>query len=397
MITSDLIDAWIHEIEARPESAQLILRQIGARLQELARQNEDLLAENIVLRSGARVEEYEQRLASLAYQLDLLKRQLGGDVQLPSAPEGTTPTLETLSLFIYNHLGQALRLEIDHSGLQPGEEIGHFSQPFDPQEPPPRLLATRSTQELLFTLDSGRSETHPATDFAPAEVQTLDWEKAAALELRGLEALVDVLPIGALPLYDFAVQVSRKGFIKKLPEAFFETCIHKGFVGSGVRLSADQSFALALCRQTERLVLVSYQGYVWSQPVADLPTSIEEAQRLGHADHVVGAFALNERASEQQSPDLLIITQTGKALHRQSGWIEDSNLRTLGQAAISKARRDSGVRVVGATAASPQAWGFALHRSGRLTVHHLGDLFAAGALLPPDSPDELLSFTALER
>ena len=80
MISPDKIEEWIREVEERPSSASLILRYIANRLSELASWNEELLAENIELRSGRKVEEYESRIASLEYQVGLLKRQLGGEV-----------------------------------------------------------------------------------------------------------------------------------------------------------------------------------------------------------------------------------------------------------------------------------------------------------------------------
>ena len=84
MISPDKIDEWIHEVEERPASAELIIRYIANRLSELASRDEELAAQNIELLSGRKVEEYESRIASLEYQLDLLKRQLGGEVILPT-------------------------------------------------------------------------------------------------------------------------------------------------------------------------------------------------------------------------------------------------------------------------------------------------------------------------
>jgi hypothetical protein len=47
------------------------------RLRELTERNEELLAENIALENGTRVDEYRKQIAHLEYQLDLLKRRFG--------------------------------------------------------------------------------------------------------------------------------------------------------------------------------------------------------------------------------------------------------------------------------------------------------------------------------
>jgi hypothetical protein len=81
---SHKIDEWMREAEARPESAVTIVRLIARRLGELTARNEELLAENIALQNGTRVEEYQKRIAHLEYQLDLLKRRFGTDESLLS-------------------------------------------------------------------------------------------------------------------------------------------------------------------------------------------------------------------------------------------------------------------------------------------------------------------------
>ena len=84
------IDEWMKEAEERPQSAVTIVRLIARHLRELSERDEELLAENIDLQNGTRVEEYKKRIAHLEYQLNLLKRRLGVDegtlVELPSQP-----------------------------------------------------------------------------------------------------------------------------------------------------------------------------------------------------------------------------------------------------------------------------------------------------------------------
>ena len=108
MINLDQIEKWIHEAEQRPSSSAVIIRYIAGRLRDLTSRNEDLLAENIELRTGRKVEEYESRIANLEYQLDLLKRQFSGEGLLSAAPQAA---VETLSFVIYNLKGQVLRFE----------------------------------------------------------------------------------------------------------------------------------------------------------------------------------------------------------------------------------------------------------------------------------------------
>src|SRR5690242_5460223 len=102
------IEEWMREAEARPESAVTIVRLIARRLGELTAQNEELLAENIALQNGTRVEEYQKRIAHLEYQLDLLKRRFGAEeVALAELPINQVEA-STLSLLVYNNYGRIL-------------------------------------------------------------------------------------------------------------------------------------------------------------------------------------------------------------------------------------------------------------------------------------------------
>jgi len=76
---SHKIDEWIKEAEERPHSAVTIVKLAAKRMRELTERNEELLAENIALQNGTRVEEYQKRIAHLEYQLDMLKRRFGTD------------------------------------------------------------------------------------------------------------------------------------------------------------------------------------------------------------------------------------------------------------------------------------------------------------------------------
>jgi hypothetical protein len=107
------IDEWMKEVEDRPESAVTIVKLVVRRLRELSERNEELLAENIALQHGTRVEEYQKRIVHLEYQLDMLKQRFGMDASvmtdLPTPSEGTS----VLNLLVYNAHGRIFRVELD--------------------------------------------------------------------------------------------------------------------------------------------------------------------------------------------------------------------------------------------------------------------------------------------
>jgi SepF-like predicted cell division protein (DUF552 family) len=76
------IDEWMKEVEDRPESAVTIVKLVVRRLRELSERNEELLADNIALQHGTRVEEYQKRIVHLEYQLDMLKQRFGMDASV---------------------------------------------------------------------------------------------------------------------------------------------------------------------------------------------------------------------------------------------------------------------------------------------------------------------------
>ncbi len=95
-----------------------------------------------------------------------------------------------------------------------------------------------------------------------------------------------------MALSDFAVQASRRGFVKKIKRVLLENYISKDYIGSGVKLPSDRTCGMAFCNETDLFVMVSREGFLFSMPAADLPFSVEEALRLGMADHIVSAFAV---------------------------------------------------------------------------------------------------------
>ncbi|MBN1146620.1 MAG: hypothetical protein JXA78_05150 [Anaerolineales bacterium] len=375
------VEEWIREIEERPASAPAMIRHIAKRLSELTGKNEELIDENVALRTGKKVEEFESRIAILEQQLEMLKRQVGG--------VASTARIETLSLLIYNALGQVLRVRVDPNELSPALRLANFPQGIARLDEAPQLLVVDSQEQLLFVFDSGRTVSTPVAETPAASHDQLDWEQAFYQEPRGSESLATILPIGRMALFEFCVQVSRRGFVKRFKKDFLQACIANADVGSGVLLASDRTCNLALCNGDDVLVMVSKEGYLLSVEVSQLASTITETQRLNVTDHIVSAFMPGEKTS------ILAITQNGKALHRDASWLEPtSSRRILGKSILSQARRQAGVCFAGAAAVDETDWGVFLTSSGRLTLHRMGDVFGRGAVLDDSSGLEVVSFCA---
>ena len=169
MITPGQVEEWISEVKQKPESAALIIRTIAQRLSELVEKNEELLSENIGLRSGEKVEAYESRISILEYQLEMLKRQVG---DLPEAPE----ILDTLSLFVYDTGGRVLHVTLEPDNLISGGTVANLRA--IQSQPQLKLLIVNSKEELLIMFDSGRTTTMPAAGIPAVDGVALEWEQA---------------------------------------------------------------------------------------------------------------------------------------------------------------------------------------------------------------------------
>lgn len=382
MIDTDKIEEWIREVEERPTSAPNVLRYIANRLIELSSRNERLKSENIELRLGHKVEEYESRIANLEYQLELLKRQLGGEF----IQDFAVPVSETINLILFESQGNVLRVEIPLDELAAGKSLAHFACPIS-GEILVHLLVTNFREELLLVYSSGRTEAVPVDSLPVCRPDHLNWEDANYFEPRAGEELVTVMPIAKMSLFDYCIQVSRKGYAKKIKESFFENHLSKNYIGTGVRLPADRTVCLTFCRKDDLLTLVTREGYLQTVEVEKLPFTIEEILRLGTSDYVQSAFTLAGKKS------VLLMTQNGKVIHRDSGWLEPSTaFKSRGQSAYSQSRRESGVRIIGADAADEQDWGIILTSDGKLVIHRMADLFATGTVEMETDQLEVLGF-----
>jgi hypothetical protein len=365
MSFSNKINEWIEEAEARPESA--------LSLRELTERNEELLAENIALQNGTRVTEYQQRIAHLEYQLDLLKRRLGGDaavlVETPAKPDQPV----TASLLVYNGRGHILRLELDPEN----EEPGHLAERPHPNDEPPRLLALPSNEEVLLLYSSGRVSTLSVATLPCVEAGGgWKWERAALPdEPRAGEALVCITPISHLPVSSFFLQVSRRGCVKKTMASMAQTILSSRYIGKGALKKADQPFDLALCGAGERLAFVTYEGKLLGLDVDELSYTVEERIRLSATDYVIASCL------PQPEQALLFLTQTGKVLHRDSSLLEPSKSPSAkGQALISENRLGQGVRFMGAAAVQNGDRIAVLDAGGRIKLYEAGAIMGSGSL-----------------
>jgi DNA gyrase/topoisomerase IV subunit A len=369
------IDEWIQEAEQRPESALLILRLIAGRLKELTERNEELLAENIALQDGSRVEEYKKRIAHLEYQLEMLKRRVDPDGGLLPETAGLSPA--TCSLLLYHPHGRIVRLEPDASGPSAGGRLGRITPEPVSVEELPRLLVVPSDEEVLLLFSSGRIGTCPVSDL-PVLPSGADWTwEQAALpdEPHAGEQLACLMPLANLPLADFFLQTSRRGCVKKTMTSMAETVLSNHFLGRGANQKSDQAFDVSLCRKNSRHALVTYEGRLIGLEVDQLSFATEERIRLEPHDHVVASFAI---AAEQT---LFCLTQNGKAILRPAGSVEAAKTgATRGQALISPARIDQGVRFIGAAAIREGERLAVLDAQGNLTIHPADEMVRSGAL-----------------
>lgn len=386
MITTDQMDEWIKEVEERPSSGPIIVRFIANRLRDLTHRNEELLAENIELRSGKKVEEYESRIATLEYQVELLKRQVGGDLStLDNLPVGSKPAAaEYLCMLVYTPKGQVLRVDLPAGKLAAGFLPAQIAAAV---EPTTRLLVIPAHEELLFVYDSGRVAAVAAGEVPAEKPGKLDWRQAYLMEPRAGEQLAIIAPIARMALADFIIQASRRGCVKKMMKTSFETALGKNYIGTGINVKTDQTFTLALSGKEDRFVMASREGYLISVDVSRMSFTAEETFRIGATDYLVSGFIAGTK------PSLLVMTQHGKSIHREIGWLETAaTSKTRGQPIFSQSRRETGVRVAGAAAVDENDWAAALHQDGRLSLHPVADLFARGSIADEDREVSLVDF-----
>jgi DNA gyrase/topoisomerase IV subunit A len=372
MTLPDKIDEWIKEAETRPASALTIMRLVANRMRELNERNEELLAENIALQDGSRVQDYQKRIVHLEYQLEMLKRRLGGDPGL-SALESLTEETETANILVYNVRGQVLRLEAG----QASGRLGRIRDELAFNGEWPRVLSVSEQDELLLLFTSGRIGTCPVAE-VPLSEPGSEWKWAEASlpnEPHAGELLACIMPLSNMPLSDYFLQTSRRGCVKKTMTSLSETILSKNYLGKGTIQKADQAFDALLCQKNDRHAILTYEGRLLGLDVESLPYSAEERIRLTASDYVVASFVLPQEAS------LLCLTQTGKVVQREASILElAKSPLARGQALISPARLEQGTRFVGAVPVRDGERIAVLDADGNLNLYEARTVAGAGTL-----------------
>ncbi len=373
MSFSHKIDEWMKEAEARPESAVTIVKLIARRLQELTRRDEELLAENIALQNGTRVEEYQKRIAHLEYQLDLLKRRFGADESLLAELPVSAAEASTLSLLAYNTYGRIFRVEVEAEA----QTLGRIEDETLATSEQPRLLAVPSNEEVLLLFTSGRVSTCAVSSIPAVECGgTWDWKQAALPdEPRAGEILACIAPLSHLPLADFFLQVSRRGCVKKTMTSLAQSILGNHYLGKSTLQKSDQPFDVTLCQKKEAFAFVTFEGHLLGLDVDALPYSAEDRIKLTASDYVIASFVPHADES------LIFVTQTGKVIQREREGLELSkSALTKGQALISPARLEQGIRFIGAAAAREEDRIAVLDATGSLSVHLAEAMTGAGSI-----------------
>jgi DNA gyrase/topoisomerase IV subunit A len=386
---SHKIDEWMKEAETRPESAVTIVRLIAKRLSELTARNEELLAENIALQNGTRVEEYQKRIAHLEYQLDLLKRRFGADESLLAELPAASAETSTLSLLIYNNYGRIFRIEINSDVQDLGRIVDETLQ----NSEQPRLLAVPSNEEVLLLFTSGRVSTCAVNTISTVEPgNEWSWDKSALPdEPRAGEFLAGVMPISHLPLSEFFMQVSRRGCVKKTMTSMAQSILGNHYIGKNTLQKSDQPFDVTLCSKKDLYAFVTFDGKLIGLDVNELSYSAEDRIKLTASDYVIASFVPHEDES------MLFVTQTGKVIHREHDSLELSKSPLAkGQALISAARLEQGIRFIGAASVRDRDRIVVLDSKGRLRVHSAESITGSGSIEAEGLTGEAVSIGVIQ-
>ncbi|MBN1221068.1 MAG: hypothetical protein JXM69_19255 [Anaerolineae bacterium] len=366
MINQADVGEWLREINQRPDSAPRIIQEVARRLMELEKLNEQLRAENLALSTKYKVQQYKDRIAELEYQLNIIGKHL----------EGQAVGLDVVHLLVYNRRGQMLKLELRAKDLVSGAIITTFSGEFNLETEAVGLLAVHPQDELLLIFASGRAAglpvaDIPVTDIPPGQGKRLNWEESFTPTLPQGDDLAAITPIAKMSTFAHAIQTSRRGYARKIATKFLQQYVAQNNVGKGTNaaVAVDRPFNLILCQPEDILVLVSRQGYVMSARSDDVPVAADQAIRLAPDDVVVASFTLAGASS------LVAVTQEGRAVRYPADWLKPAaKLGGRGQSIWSKAKQETGIRVIGAIAAKDDDWGIGLKANGQLVAVKIADI-----------------------
>jgi DNA gyrase/topoisomerase IV subunit A len=319
------------------------------------------------------VEDYQKRIAHLEYQLDLLKRRFGSDeVDLAQLPVQSQVT-STLSLLAYNTYGRVLRLEITSST----QSLGRIADETLRTSEQPRLLAVPSNEEVLLLFTSGRVSTCPVSNIPVVECGgTWTWNEAALPdEPRAGEFLACIMPVSRLPLSEFFLQVSRRGCVKKTMTSMAQSILGNHYLGKGTLQKSDQSFDVTLCLKKDLFAFVTIEGKLLGLDVHELSYSAEDRIKLTASDYVIASFVPHAEES------ILFVTQTGKVIQREYDSLDLSKSPLAkGQALISPARLEQGVRFIGAASVQASDRIAVLDSKGSLSLHVAEAIVGSGSV-----------------
>jgi DNA gyrase/topoisomerase IV subunit A len=380
MINRARIEDWIRQVQAQPVAAPLVIRQITDRLIELDEMNEQLRAENLTLSSGARVREFERRIAELEFQVNLFRRQ--GSIDPDTLPA------EKYQLVLYNDRGQILRLECSQAdftnpaGLKlQGDVIGE-ARAFG-------MLVTRPSDQLLLVFSTGRTIDLPIENIPPSSRSALEWRGAYREEPRPLEELVAVQQVTQMGYYDLGAQISRFGYAKKITQAYLKTFLVNKNIGKGTRFDFDRLLTLILCNPDDLIVTASKLGNFLGVQAAGLPVALEELVKFRAGDYLIGAM----RVTPEQS--LLAMTHDGKAYHFPREWILPEKAGERKSRLLNLEKKGS--YLVGAAAAGPGDRGMCLREDGSLAFFAVDETSQRGTQIGPSTDAPVLAFTAFSQ
>ncbi len=352
MIKPNKIQEWIQEIEERPLAAPFLVRTLSARLLELDEINESLRAENLTLRTDKKIQEYERRIADLEYQIELLKRQVQGEIKLVT---------NQAYLLIYDTEGHLLIRDFSPQELASGGGFAPISQFEAPHSDDIHMLAVEPHDELMFVMDSGRVSTQTASELPLAGDDTT-WQNTFTFDMRSGERLVTIVPITRAPFIQSVVQVSRKGAARSIKKDLFQSFLASHQVGKGVRSPADAPLGLSLCNSDEVFVVVSHSGFTGAFQPQKLSITLEEIIKLDMKDYLVSAFTIR---SDQK---LVIALENGDLYFQTNPWQDAQDADGSKRRLLFGSSRSSSVRIVEAVSAAEGSWAFQLDQQGSITV-----------------------------
>jgi DNA gyrase/topoisomerase IV subunit A len=355
MAISPKLNQWINEIEQRPASAPFIVRRLSERLQELDRENEALRAENLSLRSGQKIQEFERKISELEYQIELLKR---------GVPDGNFPIQTSAHLLVYNTKGAVLSIELLPTDVQASNPILRLNSLPEQAAEDIQLLVVEPQDELLFLFDSGRALTMPAYDLPTFHQVATHWEQAYSLEMRSGEQLVCMLPITNAPLKAMAIQISRRGFARSFSREYFQSFLSNHNFGRGVKTQSDQVFNMSLCEPQDICLLVSRQGYLSALLASSLSVTLEENIKLGIKDYLVSSFVIP--AEQAGEGFMVVVTSEGRIYSQKTSWLSSDSADGTKRRLILSKEKAGTLQVVAAAPAQQGDWGLLLDANGEI-------------------------------